>query len=145
MARDIKWVGLPKPETQYMWHPTRKFRADFAYPAIKLLIEVDGGTWGAMGHSRGSGIEKDRIKDAEALIHGWKLFRFTGNMIKDGTAIGYLEKLFKGHKNEIVTTKTLAVQNSAWRSLSRDKKYLHFHAVAKKTSVDRPAVHRNVE
>ena len=98
LLRDIKAVGLPIPEIQYKWHPERLFRADYAYPDIKLLIEVDGGTWAKMGHSRGSGIEKDRIKDAEALMLGFKTLRVTGTMVMDGKAIGYLEKIFKGYK-----------------------------------------------
>jgi very-short-patch-repair endonuclease len=124
MARDIQWVGLPKPETQYMWHPTRKFRADFAYPAIKLLIEVDGGTWANMGHSRGSGIEKDRIKDVEALILGFKVLRVTGTMVKDGSAIGYLEQIFKGYTNEEKEKKQTPVSDSYGRTFIRDKKSL---------------------
>lgn len=98
MAIQIKQVGLPIPERQYKWHPDRKFSADFAYPAIKLLIEIDGAIWVKGGHSSGTGITRDRIKDAEALIQGWKVLRVTSDMVKDGTAIGYLEQIFKGFK-----------------------------------------------
>lgn len=99
--RQIVGVGLPLPLQQYKWHPERKFKADFAYdfPPFKLLIEVDGGTWQQMGHSTGSGIERDHIKDAEALILGFKTLRLTGTMVKDGSGIKYLEQIFKGVQN----------------------------------------------
>lgn len=45
LLRDIRACHLPEPQTQHRWHPTRDYRADFAYPDPRtmLLVEVDGG------------------------------------------------------------------------------------------------------
>ena len=90
----IKAVKLPIPEQQYMFHDTRKWRFDFAWPDIKLAVEVDGGTWINGGHNRGSGIERDCEKYGEAMLFGWDIYRCTGNMVKHGRAIKTIEQLF---------------------------------------------------
>ena len=36
-------AGLPEPVPEYRWHPVRKFRADYAIPLHRILIEIDGG------------------------------------------------------------------------------------------------------
>ena len=43
--------------------PKRRFRADYAHIPSKVLIEINGGTWGKGGHSSGGGIERDYTKN----------------------------------------------------------------------------------
>ena len=43
LETQIRAVGLPPPVTEYRFHPERRWRADFAWPEKKLLVEVDGG------------------------------------------------------------------------------------------------------
>ena len=40
----IRAAGLPEPAQQFRFHPVRLWRADFAWPDAKLLVEVDGAT-----------------------------------------------------------------------------------------------------
>ena len=101
----IKWYKLPEPVAEHRFHPTRKWRFDFAYPEIKLAIELEGGTFGVtcpqckgrgcpachngrvMGrHSRGEGFEKDCEKYNAAAALGWRVLRFTGGMLKENPA-----------------------------------------------------------
>lgn len=88
----LRVSGLPQPIEQFRFHPVRKWRADFAYPDNKILIEVDGGTWSNGRHTRGDGYAKDAEKYNTATLLGWKVYRFTGGMIEDGTAIQTIKK-----------------------------------------------------
>ena len=86
---------IPMPQCQVQFHPTRKFVWDFVWPSIKFWVEIDGGEWMARsGHTSGRGMTRDREKDCEAFLLGYRGMRFTGSMVKDGTAIRYLETAF---------------------------------------------------
>lgn len=83
-------------EKEFLFHPTRKWRVDFAWPAIKLLVEIEGGTkYGNSRHSKGFGFDADAEKYNTASAMGFVLFRFSGEMIKSGEAISFLEKYLK--------------------------------------------------
>jgi very-short-patch-repair endonuclease len=71
----IEVFGI-EPEKEHRFHPTRKWRFDFAYPAIKTAIEVEGGIWVGGRHIHPAGFEADCEKYNEATRLGWKVFRF---------------------------------------------------------------------
>ena len=73
------------PEREYYFHPKRKFRFDFAFPAHKLAVEVEGGMYGR--HQRVGGFEGDCLKYGEAAILGWRVIRVTTRMVMSGAAI----------------------------------------------------------
>lgn len=99
LLTQIRALKLPEPKQQYKFHPARDYAFDFAYPEIKFWVEVDGGTWLKKGgHQTGVGYTRDRIRDCEAFILGWKGFRVTGDMVKDASAVAYIEKFFRGFK-----------------------------------------------
>ena len=85
LARKIELAGLPMPISQYYWAKGegRQFRADFAWPAQKILAEVQGGIWAADPgrHNRGSGYEADCARANLSQLLGWRLFQFTERMI----------------------------------------------------------------
>lgn len=56
-------------------------RADFAWPAARVALEVQGGQWVKSGHSSGGGIERDAIKALTAQLDGWILVCFTERMV----------------------------------------------------------------
>lgn len=64
-------------ETEYKFHPTRKWRFDFAHLTSKVAIEVEGGIWSQGRHTRGSGYMADCKKYNAAIIEGWRVFRIT--------------------------------------------------------------------
>ena len=80
-------LTIPLPEREYRFDPTRKWRADFAWPAQKLLVEVEGGIWTGGRHTRGSGFARDAEKYNAAAMHGWRILRFAGTQVADGTAL----------------------------------------------------------
>ena len=101
----IQLVGLPTPEREYRFAPPRRYRADFAYPDKLLLIEVEGGVWTQGRHSRGAGFTEDCSKYNLAATMGFRVLRFTGDMIKSGMAIRTIEEVLKGeNQNEIKKT-----------------------------------------
>lgn len=99
MINHIRALKLPMPVEEFKFHPERKWRFDFAYPDLKIAIEVEGGTWSGGRHTRGSGYEKDCEKYNTACLLGWSVLRFTSSMIKRGEAINTIEKALKevGH------------------------------------------------
>lgn len=100
LLQQIHSAGLPEPETEYRAISGRRFRWDGAYPYHKVLYEVQGGIWSGRygkqsGHSSGAGISRDCEKNNLAVLAGWKVLYFTGEMIKDGSALQTLEKVLK--------------------------------------------------
>ncbi len=88
----IKMVGLQTPIFEFRFHPTRKWAADFAWPDHKLLVEYEGGVFTGGRHTRGEGYENDCEKYNEAVLHGWRLLRFTHNMVRSGLALQQTER-----------------------------------------------------
>lgn len=95
LDRQLELTGLGRPCTEYRFHPIRKWRFDFAYVPERLAIEVDGGVFVQGRHSRGSGVEGDCEKYAEALLLGWRVLRITPRMVKDGRAVYWVEQLLR--------------------------------------------------
>ena len=65
------------------FHPTRKWRFDFAWPAELLAVELHGGIYSRRGgHNRG-GITRDAEKAREAAKLGWTVFTYTTDDMKN--------------------------------------------------------------
>lgn len=94
LLAQIREHAFKEPEREYRFHRDRKWRFDFAYPAIRLAIEVEGGIWSGGRHTRGSGFEADCEKYNEAAAAGWRVIRFTPGMIMKLKAIEFLERIF---------------------------------------------------
>jgi very-short-patch-repair endonuclease len=69
---------------EYRWHPKRRWKADYALPFHRILIEIEGGAWSdkRQRHTWGTGFEKDCEKYNEAAILGWRVLRFTPQMMR---------------------------------------------------------------
>lgn len=66
----------PDACAEFRFHPTRKWRADFAIPSAKLLIEIDGGAWSGGRHTRGAGFIADQSKLNAAACLGYRVLRY---------------------------------------------------------------------
>lgn len=73
-------------EREHKFHPERKWRFDFALKN-KIAVEIEGGIWVSGAHSRGKHFESDCEKYNEAALLGWRVFRFSPDMVKKGIAI----------------------------------------------------------
>lgn len=101
LAAQIEVLELPAPEREYVFARPRKWRFDFAWPAIDLACEVEGITWFGgrerLGrHQTARGINADCEKYAEALLRGWRVLRVTQLMIESGYAARALVRLHHG-------------------------------------------------
>lgn len=65
--------GLPDARFEFPipWSPERRF--DAAYPDARLAIEWDSRRW----HELTEAFARDRERDRQALLHGWRVVRFT--------------------------------------------------------------------
>lgn len=88
----IRAAGLPEPVKQYQFCPTRKWRADFAYPDQRVLIEVEGGIWTQGRHVRGQGYINDIEKYTTAALMGFTVVRLAPEHIENGIAIAWIRQ-----------------------------------------------------
>mgnify|MGYP003150479148 FL=1 len=85
-AAQLDAAGV-KYQRELMLIPNRKFRFDFVIPQTNLVVEVEGGTWRGGRHTSGAGFRKDCEKYNLALEHGWRVLRFTTDMVRKGLAL----------------------------------------------------------
>lgn len=71
----------------------RDWRMDFAWPQIKLAVEIEGGVWTGGRHTRGAGFTADMDKYNAATLMGWRVLRFGGDAIKNGQAVNTVAPL----------------------------------------------------
>jgi very-short-patch-repair endonuclease len=91
LALHIRASGLPVPAREFRFAPDRRWRFDFAWPEIKLAVEVEGGIWTNGRHNRGKGMEADMTKYNRATVLGWRVLRVSGGMVTSGEAIRMIE------------------------------------------------------
>jgi very-short-patch-repair endonuclease len=93
-----RFSNLPIPVAEYRFHPTRKWRFDFAWPSSRLAVEVNGGGFMAGGgrHTRGAGFRKDAEKLSEAAILGWRVIHVLPEEIRSGVALERVRRAFAG-------------------------------------------------
>lgn len=88
----IRAEKLPTPETEFRFDPVRRWRFDFAWPMHFVACEVEGGIWTNGRHSRGAGMQADMVKYNAATAAGWRVFRVTEALIKDGSATKWIRE-----------------------------------------------------
>lgn len=77
---------------ELVFAPPRRWRADFAFPRHKLLVECDGGTWVQGRHTRPQGFARDAEKMNAAQLLGYRVLRFTGEQVRSGEALALIEQ-----------------------------------------------------
>lgn len=78
---------------EYQFDPIRKWRADFAWPELGILVECEGGLseYNRGRHMRTDGYVKDLEKYNVATLAGWMVLRFDYNTIQNGNAVIMIE------------------------------------------------------
>ena len=87
-------VGFPDPVTELLFHPKRKWRFDYAWPANMIALEIHGGIHSGGRHTRGRGFTEDRAKMNEAALLGWTVLEVTSEHIKARQLRAWLLKAF---------------------------------------------------
>jgi putative AbiEi antitoxin of type IV toxin-antitoxin system/uncharacterized protein DUF559 len=72
MARLFVDHGLPVPRAEVEWGPQRRYRLDFAYPQLRLAIEVDGWT----AHFTPEQQRWDRRRSNTMARAGWTVLHY---------------------------------------------------------------------
>jgi hypothetical protein len=86
-------VGISEPEQEYRFHPTRRWRFDFAWPDHKVAIEWEGIVSIKSGHTTLKGYTSNCEKYNEATLLGWSVYRFTA-LHQKTYVIELLQKVF---------------------------------------------------
>lgn len=85
----------------------RQWRADFAWPDLRLIVEIegivvrrkpDGSTQTGGRHATITGLREDCHKYNSAAILGFHVLRFTQDMVKGGAAITTVEKFVQSRQ-----------------------------------------------
>lgn len=84
LALQLKAYNIPF-EREYRFHPTRRWRFDFVVKGY--AVEIEGGVYRKSRHTTGKGYTADCEKYNEAALMGWRVLRFTTEMVKSGEAI----------------------------------------------------------
>ncbi|SMF93953.1 hypothetical protein SAMN02949497_1249 [Methylomagnum ishizawai] len=87
-------LKLPVPVREWEFRVGRNWRADFAWPEYRLILEIEGGIHSRGRHTRAQGFANDVEKYNEAALGGWVVLRATGEMVRDGRAIGVVARFF---------------------------------------------------
>ncbi len=103
----LRAAGLSKPESEYRFDPGRKWRIDYAWPKLKLAVEVEGGFFGkgrkcplcgrrsVAGHTSIQRLKGDLEKYNALILAGWSLLRFLPEQIANGEATEVISDWFR--------------------------------------------------
>lgn len=94
--------GLPEPERESPFHPSRKWRADYLWRDARVILEVDGGIYRGVkgggtaigGHSSIAGILRDMEKANAAQLCGYLYLRATPEHVRRGAVLDLLRQAF---------------------------------------------------
>lgn len=95
MALHLRAISAPEWVGEHQFAPPRRWRFDFAWPALRIAVEVEGGTGQNGRHNRPEGYERDCEKYNAAALDGWMVLRFTAGMVRSGEAIKTIEEALK--------------------------------------------------
>jgi len=73
MARVLRRFGLVDPVAEYVPFTGAPYRFDFAWPEVKVAVEVDG----YENHSSYEAVQRGYQRDRWAAKHGWVVMHFT--------------------------------------------------------------------
>jgi len=92
LAFQIRACGWPKPERNFRFLDGRKYELDFAWPTLKLGVEVQGGIFRIRsGHRSIRGLLRDYEKANLAQLNGWIFLQFSAKEIRSGEAVTLIQ------------------------------------------------------
>jgi very-short-patch-repair endonuclease len=76
-----------KVEREYRFYPDRKWQFDFAIPPQKIAVEIEGLSRHTSRHTTFKGYRSDCEKYNAAAKMGWRVLRYSTEMVLRGDAI----------------------------------------------------------
>jgi very-short-patch-repair endonuclease len=95
MLSDLRALHIGVVEREYRFEPRRRWRADFAIPKARLIVEIEGGIFSRGRHTRGVGYRNDLEKYNFCVASGFTLFRFSTQDVLEGKSREILQKWLK--------------------------------------------------
>lgn len=89
-----KREGVPPPCEEWIFASPRKFRFDFAWPEVRLALEVEGGIFTKQAHGSITGILRDMEKYNLAAANGWRVLRVTPAQLCDLQTLAMIAKAY---------------------------------------------------
>lgn len=69
---------------EYQFHPSRRWRFDWAFPVARVAVEFEGGVFIGGGHTRGVIYSQNCEKYNTDAMMGWRVLRYTAPMVRAG-------------------------------------------------------------
>ena len=108
-------------EMEYKFHPTRKWRFDYAFPSLRVAVEIDGGVWTYGRHNRASGYINDMAKFNEAAAMGWTVLKFTPEEKFTAAALETIGRALEARRNETQAQIQTETDNTTTQTQKNDK------------------------
>lgn len=86
---------------EHRFHPTRKWRFDYAIPEHKIAIEVEGGVWTGGRHISPKGFLGDVEKYNTATVMGWKVLRTIPDRLCSNATLNMIREIIADTANPI--------------------------------------------
>lgn len=84
----IRTSHLPRPQRELRLHPTRKWRYDYVWTDMLLVVEIEGHV-----HRIRERFEADFEKYAWLVLEGFTLLRIGGRQVRSGVGLQWLQRL----------------------------------------------------
>jgi hypothetical protein len=94
----LRDVGLPEPAREHRFAAPRRWAFDYAWPAFRIAVEVEGGIFVRGRHTRAQGFIRDMAKYNAAAMRGWFVFRLDFRTFTSPTAVELVREalVFRG-------------------------------------------------
>lgn len=94
-------AGMPAPEQEHAFHPSRKWRFDLAWPEFGVALEVEGGAFVKSGgrHNRGAGFVRDIEKYSAAQRMGWTILRVIPSKLAKPATVRLVREVLEMRKD----------------------------------------------
>jgi len=92
LAKDVEFnlIALPDHVKEFRFHPVRRWRFDYAWPDLKVALEIHGGVFTNGRHTRGKGFTEDKVKMNTAQLLGWLVIEATAAQVKNGLMLMWI-------------------------------------------------------
>lgn len=94
----LRALQVAQPVLEHRFHPTRRWRFDFAWPDLRIAAEVEGGVWTRGRHTRGAGFTSDAEKYNTAAALGWTVLRFPPALVRNWEGARQVQRVIAQRK-----------------------------------------------